>query len=115
MSNVRQTAEVRMNPIRRTRDRVLLSMSTAEIETVEQALAQLTSSDDAQKCLALLRSRLEDVAISHTDDILDAWVDGGSVQVRAISVYADPVDLGAGEARSYAQKILKAAEEADAA
>lgn len=48
-------------------------------------------------------------------DITQAWSDGGSVQVRAISVFGDPVDMGTDQALSFAELISRCAREADGA
>jgi hypothetical protein len=42
-----------------------------------------------------------------------AWADGASVQVRAMTAFADPLDMGTGEARAFAERTLAAAREAD--
>lgn len=46
-------------------------------------------------------------------DRLDAWCDGASVQIIAISTFGDPMDCSAREARELAGRILQAAREAD--
>jgi hypothetical protein len=101
-----------MNLLLRNRDRALLSLSSAELSLVEDALSQM-SSVDSRQCLASLREQLQTRPRSTDFEITEAWSDGGSVQVRAITVYADPIDMGTGEARAYAHKILTAADEAD--
>ena len=103
-----------MNVIRRTRERVLVSLTTAELDTVEQALARSTSSAAAQECLAQLRSRLGELQISDDSELLDAWADGASVQVRAITAHGDPVDMGTDEARAFVERIREAVNETDA-
>ena len=39
-------------------------------------------------------------------DRLDAWVDGASVQIIAVSSFGDPMDCGGHEARRFAEHIL---------
>jgi hypothetical protein len=47
-------------------------------------------------------------------EMVDVWSDGASVQVRAVTAFGDPVDMGTEEAREYARRILAAADETDA-
>ena len=47
-------------------------------------------------------------------DRLSVWNDNGSVQIKAVSGFGDPMDLNADEAKEFANKILKCADEADA-
>jgi hypothetical protein len=102
-----------MNIIRRTGERVLLSLTSVELDLIEEALSHRASSTAAQACLSLLREQVKARPVSEEADILDVWADGVSVQVRAITAYADPVDLGSEEARAFAQRILACAREAD--
>jgi hypothetical protein len=102
-----------MNIIHRTRERALLSVTSEELEAIEQALAASTSSAAAQECLARLRKALSSRPVSAEHDILNVCADGAAVLVRAVSVYADPVDMSSEEARDFAQRILDCASEAD--
>jgi hypothetical protein len=102
-----------MNIIHRTNDRVLLSLTSTEVEVIEQALSLGASSSRAPECLALLREQLGSRPVSEQPEIVSVWTDGASVQVRAITVHADPVDMGEAEARAFAHRILKCASEAD--
>jgi hypothetical protein len=79
---------------------------------VEQALSHL-GSPDARQSLASLRAQTETCPISDDPEFVDAWADDASVQVRAITVHADPVDMGTEEARDFAQRILAAIDVAD--
>ncbi|HWA76842.1 MAG TPA: hypothetical protein VG937_31125 [Polyangiaceae bacterium] len=101
-----------MNLTHRTRYQALVSLSSTELGLIEQALARLDS-PDAQQCLASLRSQTETRTVSDDAEFVDAWADGASVQVRAITVHADPVDMGTEEARDFARRILSAADIAD--
>ena len=101
-----------MNLTHRTRDQALVSLSTKELGLIQQALARLDS-PEAQQCLASLRSQAETRPVSDDLEFVDAWADGASVQVRAITVHADPVDMGTEEARAFARRILTAADVAD--
>lgn len=102
-----------MNVILRTKDRILLSISTEEWDAIEKALGEAVSAAPARQCLARLGAQLEARPVSEELDLLSAWTDGASVQVRAITAHADPVDLGADEAREFATRILKCAAEAE--
>ena len=42
-----------------------------------------------------------------------AWVDGGSVQLKAVASSGDPADLTGDEARRIARRLLELADEAD--
>lgn len=101
-----------MNIIHRTRSRVLLSLPVEDVKVLEAALAENLSAQ-AQECLARLRKQMDERVVSAEDDILEVWADGASVQIRAITAYADPVDLGSEGARDYAERILACAREAD--
>jgi len=46
-------------------------------------------------------------------DLVSAWSDGTSVQVRAISAFGDPVDMGSDEAKVFATLILDCVREAE--
>jgi len=102
-----------MNIIHRIREAALLSVRSEELDAIEQSLAANTSSAAAQECLARLRKDLASRPESAEHDILNVWADGAAVLVRAVSVYADPVDMGSEEARDFAQRILDCANEAD--
>jgi hypothetical protein len=102
-----------MNIIHRTREAALISVTSAELEAIEQALATSTSSTAAQECLARLRKDLGSRPVLAEHDILNVRADGAAVLVRAISVYSDPVDMSSEEARAFAQRILDCANEAD--
>jgi len=60
------------------------------------------------------REAIEAAPQGEDAEILEAWADGGSVQVRAVSVFGDPADLSSDEARDFARRILDAADKADA-
>lgn len=84
-----------MNIIHRIRESALLSVTSEELDAIEPALAANTSSAAAQECLARLREDLRSRPASTQHDILNVWADGAAVLVRAISVFADPVEMGA--------------------
>jgi hypothetical protein len=91
----------------------LVSISPDDVACIREALGSLTSSSAASQCLARFNSALASCPESTEDDLQHAWVDGGSVQVRAITSFGDPVDLGSEEARAFAAHILECAARAD--
>lgn len=99
-----------MNVIAQHQDRVLLSIGPEDLREVITAL-QSHSSTAAQGIASRLQSQLR--TAPHAVELAEAWADGGSVQVRAISIWGDPLDLGDGEAREFAARILKAVGEAE--
>ena len=46
-------------------------------------------------------------------EVMQAWADGCSVQARCISAFGDPADMSSGEARTFAARLVAAADEAD--
>jgi hypothetical protein len=102
-----------MNIVHRIRERALLSVTSEELDAIEQSLAANTASAAAQECLVQLRRELGSRPVSAEHDLLDVRADGAAVLVRAISVYADPVDMGSEEARHFARRILDCASKAD--
>jgi hypothetical protein len=117
-----------MNLIRKANDRYLLSLTAIELVGINNALNEVCNGidiDDAefQTRLALTRAELASILkqageslnseASSDMEFTSAWSDGGSVQVRAISVFGDPVDMGSEEARTFAALITKCAIEAD--
>jgi hypothetical protein len=101
-----------MNLTHRTEHHVLVSLSTRELGVLEQALTR-RDSPDARECLASLRAQTATSLTANDTELVEAWADGASVQVRAITVHGDPVDMGTAEARLFAQRILDAAHSAD--
>lgn len=48
-----------------------------------------------------------------TYDTLSVWADGASVQVRAITVHGDPIDMGTEQAREFASEICDTVKKAE--
>ncbi|MBL8755504.1 MAG: hypothetical protein JNK15_19545 [Planctomycetes bacterium] len=89
---------------------MLLSVEAADLRVLTDALATLPN-HEVQAVLANLKKSM---ACARNDgEVVDAWADGASVQVRVITVWGDPVDMGSDEARDLAAKILAAAKAAD--
>jgi hypothetical protein len=116
-----------MNLIRKTKHRYLLSLTPEELTGISNALNEVChgvhiADDEFQTRLGHPRSEIASIlqrlgGIFAADDadsleVADAWSDGESVQVRAISVTGDPVDLGTEEALSFATLITRCAQEA---
>jgi hypothetical protein len=117
-----------MNFVLQTTDRFLASLSRDELGGISNALNEVCNGvhiEDAefQTRLGVTRSFLQQVlstigrhlvATSEpADESTSAWADGASVQVRAISVFGDPVDMSTDEARAFAALINDAISEAD--
>lgn len=117
-----------MNLVRATADRLLISISREDLVGASNALNEVCNGvdiDDAEfqtrlgqtrselrRTLELIGEALSAPAAS-TPELLTAWSDGASVQVRAITTFGDPVDIGVDEAKSFATQILDCAGEAD--
>jgi len=119
-----------MNLIRKTKHQYLVSLTPEELTGISNALNEVCNGvhiADAEfqtrlaytrEELASILQRLGESFAADNDDsmeVAEAWSDGGSVQVRAISVSGDPVDMGAQEALSFAALITRCAHEAAAA
>jgi hypothetical protein len=119
-----------MHLIRKTKQRYLVSLTPEELTGISNALNEVCNGVDIadaefQTRLGYSRSRLTSIlqqlgeafaaADANSMEVSDAWSDAGSVQVRAISVSGDPVDMSAEEALSFAALITRCAHEADAA
>jgi hypothetical protein len=102
-----------MNVIARTTDRILVSLSKEELDLVRSAL-QTTSAipghapnnreEVARRSLEILEQLDAPCARQGCVDVVEVWADGG-VQVRAITVFGDPVDMSDDEARDFADRI----------
>ena len=119
-----------MHLIRKTKQRYLLSLTPEELAGMANALNEVCNGVhiadvEFQTRLGYTRPELastlqrlgECIAADDANsmDMADAWSDGGSVQIRAISVSGDPLDWGTEEALSFAALITRCAHEADAA
>ena len=117
-----------MNFILQTSERLLVSLSREELRGISNALNEVCNGihiDEAefQTRLGVTRSFLQQalttiggrlVATPEPNyDCATAWADGASVQIRAISVFGDPVDMGADGARDFAALITDAITQAE--
>jgi hypothetical protein len=117
-----------MNLIHKTEQRYLLSLTTEELTGISNALNEVCNGidiADAEFQTRLGHTRLELASTlqrirecfaagsANNTEVADAWSDAGSVQVRAISVFGDPVDMGSDEAMSFAGRIIRCVHEAD--
>jgi hypothetical protein len=119
-----------MNLIRKTTQRYLVSLTQEELTGISNALNEVcngvhiadaefqTRLGHTRSELASIMQRLGEFSTTTNADsmeVAEAWSDGGSVQVRAISVSGDPVDMSTEEALWFAALITRCAREADAA
>ena len=101
-----------MKTVIATESRALVSLSSDEIMALANSMNEVlhNSSIDEHDCLSrigieyldlqeLHRSLLDMMraAKSSESEVFDVWRDGESVQIRAISVFGDPADLGLDE------------------
>jgi len=119
-----------MNLIRKTKQRYLVSLTSEELTGISNALNEVCNGihiADAEFQTRLGHTRPELASIlqwisesfaaddAESMEVAEVWSDDGSVQVRAISVSGDPVDMGAEEAVGFAALVTRCAREADAA
>lgn len=119
-----------MNLIHKTKQRYLVSLTPDELTGISNALNEVCNGvhiADAEfqtrlghprsELAAILQRIGEFFAADNADsmEILDTWSDGATVQVRAISVSGDPVDMSTEDALSFATQITRCAHEADVA
>ncbi|HEY3761326.1 MAG TPA: hypothetical protein VGN23_06220 [Verrucomicrobiae bacterium] len=117
-----------MNLVRKTKQRYLISLTSDELRGISNALNEVSNGlqinePEFQTRLGHTRSELINVLDQigkffvadqvEKMEVAETWSDAGSVQVRAISVFGDPVDMGADEALSFATEITRCAHEAD--
>jgi hypothetical protein len=55
---------------------------------------------------------MADEAVYVNDDFR-AWVDGASIQIKAVTSYGDPVDFGTGEVRAIIAALTRMVREID--
>ena len=118
-----------MHLIHKTKHRYLVSLTPEELVGISNALNEVCHGIDiaepefharlghSRSELASILHQLSEVfaaADADSMELADAWSDGSSVQVRAISVFGDPVDMGTEEALSFAGLITRCANEAEA-
>ena len=49
----------------------------------------------------------------YVNDDFRAWVDGSSVQIKAVTAHGDPVDFGTGEVRAIIAALTRMVQEID--
>lgn len=91
--------------------RVLVTMGPEDLDILKEAL----SAQRAHASSRALLERLEaEVAGARSQpELEEVWADGGAVHVRVMSVWGDPMDWGSQEARKFAERILRAASDAE--
>jgi hypothetical protein len=117
-----------MNLVRATTKRLLISISPEDLLGASNALNEVCNGIDIgdaefQTRLGRTRTDLRRTLQAFSDalcspveassELVTVWRDGMSIQVRAISAFGDPVDMGVDEARVFATQILDCAREAD--
>lgn len=100
-----------MHVVLRHLGRVLVAMGPEDLDIVKQALSAQRSHAPAR---ALLEQLEATVAGARSEpELEEVWADGGSVQVRVITAWGDPMDWSSDEARKFAERILRAASDAE--
>jgi hypothetical protein len=117
-----------MNLVRATAERLLISISREDLVGANNALNEVCNGIDIEdaefqtrlgQTRIALRKTLHAVSealvtpIEASSDTVTAWCDEASVQIRAISAFGDPVDMGVDEAKAFAAQILVCAAKAD--
>lgn len=107
-----------MKAVVATADRLLVSLSRDEVSALVNCASEVlhNSNLDERDCgsrigiehseLTTLLQQLAaalDEPLTPQTEIFDAWADGVSIQLRAISVFGDPADLSGDEVKT---KIL---------
>ncbi len=110
-----------MNIILRNAERVLVSLTSGEIEIILRSLGAAIDIEpradlgEEERCLmnSLVESLREKVtAETAAYETAVVWADAYSVMVRAITVFGDPVEMSTSEAEAFISAIEKAKVEA---
>lgn len=111
-----------MKTVIATESRVLVSLSSDEILALANSMNEVlhNSSIDEHDCHSrigidyhdlqeLHRSLLEIIRLAKSpeSEIFDAWRDGESLQIRAISAFGDPADLGLDEVSDKIRALIE--------
>lgn len=91
--------------------RVLVAMGPEDLDIVKGALSAQRSHAPARALLEQLEAEV--AGAPSQPELAEAWADGGAVHVRVMTVWGDPMDLGSQEARRFAERILRAASDAE--
>jgi hypothetical protein len=111
-----------MNIVLKSNDRTLLSISSEELLGLTNALNEVCngihiSKTEFETRLGVSRQLLTDLlkqlnsephAARRAPELLDFWVDQGSVMIQAISVFGDPVEMGETQSSELAELLKKA-------
>ena len=115
-----------MNKVLESCNRTLVSVSPDELVGIFNALNEVCnnsrlSDDEFQTRLGVTRESLADLLARMSSRInvklraaerADVWAQDGAVHIVCISAYGDPVELGVGEARDFADRLQLAMAEA---
>jgi hypothetical protein len=115
-----------MNVVLQSNERSLLSLSTEELRGLTGALNEVCNGvgipeeafldrvgvhrESLLRILSILRSQTHQSR--QAQELVQVWAEHGSVMVRAISVYGDPVELGETQSTDFLAQLKLAVEEA---
>jgi hypothetical protein len=116
-----------MKTVIASKTRYLVSLSSEELTALANCVNEVldNSTLDEHDCATRLGIDYEELKGLHralvaavdsengsVTEVFEAWRDGASVQIRAISAFGDPADLSFEEVRSKIQPILDEEEKA---
>lgn len=116
-----------MNTVIAGKNQLLVSLSREELIAIANCANEVlhNSTIDEHDCATRLGIDQEKLKSLHRDliaavdsektlaaEVFEAWRDGASIQIRAISAYGDPADLSSDEVRDKIQPILDEKEKA---
>ena len=113
-----------MNLVLQSSERTLLSVSTKELQGITNALNEVCNGvhilepsfetrlgATRQSLKTLLASLVAEPHVAkRSSEATDVWAEQGSLMVRAITAFGDPVEFGEFEALSFAEQVRHAAE-----
>ena len=118
-----------MNLVLANANRLLISVSRDALVGINNAVNEICNDGDLddsefQTRLGCSRAELREVlrgisgalsaAPASSSELVSSVRDGSAVQVRAISVFGDPIDMSGDEARAFAEDLLAGARDSDA-
>lgn len=116
-----------MKNITSTKTQFLISLSSDELLAMANALNEVINNSDIDDCDCSTRigigyGQLKELHESTTQileennnrngEIFEAWKYGESIQIRAISAYGDPADLGYEEVKETILKLMREKDQA---
>lgn len=80
----------------------------------EHPSAREVAEDVPEVAIGILRSlALTTTTLVYENDDFRAWVDGESIQIKAVTAHGDPVDFGTGEVRAIIAALTRMVEHVD--